>query len=78
MQIYLTMRSNGRLVIPLHYNHLVQSAVYSAIDPELAAFLHDRGYQSGSRRFTLFAFSRLSGRFRINKEKGTISFLAFL
>ncbi len=74
MHIYFTMRFNGNKEIPLHYNHLVQSVVYSAIDPELAAFLHDHGYQSGSRRFTLFTLSRLSGRFRMNKDKGTISF----
>ena len=74
MHIYLTLRANGKLEIPLQYNHMVQAAIYGAIAPELAAFLHDRGFRSGSRRFTLFAFSRLTGRFRIDKEKGTISF----
>nr|WP_269438125.1 CRISPR-associated endoribonuclease Cas6 [Phosphitispora fastidiosa] len=68
------MHSTGQLEIPLQYNHLVQAAVYNGIDPKLAAFLHEEGYQSGSRNFKLFAFSRLLGRFRIVKEKNTIIF----
>ncbi len=74
MHIYFTFRSSDQLEIPLQYNHLLQAAVYNAIDAELAAFLHDQGYQSGSRKFKLFAFSRLMGKFRIDQEKGMISF----
>lgn len=74
MHIYFTLHPNGILEIPLHYNHIVQAAIYNAIDPELAAFLHERGYESGSRRFKLFAFSRIVGRFQINQDRNTIKF----
>lgn len=60
--------------MPVHYNHLLQGAIYKVIDPELSAFMHDRGYQSGSRRFKLFAFSRINGKFDISKEKNTLRF----
>ncbi|KNZ69516.1 CRISPR-associated protein Cas6 [Thermincola ferriacetica] len=74
MHICFSLRPEGSMEIPLQYNHIVQAAVYSSIDADLAAFLHDQGYQSGNRRFKLFAFSRLMGRFQIDKEKGTIRF----
>lgn len=76
MHIYFTLRPiNSFIEIPLHYNHIVQAAIYNAIEPELAAFLHEKGYESGGRKFKLFAFSRLMGRYQINKEKNTIRFI---
>ncbi|KJS01568.1 MAG: CRISPR-associated protein Cas6 [Peptococcaceae bacterium BRH_c4a] len=75
MHIYFTLKPDSFLEIPVHYNHLIQGAVYNAIEPELAAFLHKKGYESGNRKFKLFAFSRLIGRFQINKEKKTIRFM---
>ncbi|NLX87354.1 MAG: CRISPR-associated endoribonuclease Cas6 [Clostridiales bacterium] len=65
----------GAFEIPLHYNHILQGVIYSAVEPRLAAFLHDRGFISNGRSFKLFTFSRLNGRFEINKEKGSIRFL---
>jgi len=75
LHIYFTLKPDSFLEIPVHYNHLIQGAVYNAIEPELAAFLHKKGYESGNRKFKLFAFSRLIGRFQINKEKKTIRFM---
>ncbi|MDD4570021.1 MAG: CRISPR-associated endoribonuclease Cas6 [Tepidanaerobacteraceae bacterium] len=40
----------------------------------MAAFLHEKGFVSDGRSFKLFAFSRLTGRYEINKEKGSIKF----
>lgn len=74
MHIYFTLRPNGSLEIPLHYNHIVQAVIYNSVEPEVAAFLHEKGYESGNRKFKLFAFSKLFGRFQINKEKKTINF----
>lgn len=74
MHIFFSLRPNGTLVIPIHYNHILQASVYNSIDPALAAFLHENGYQSGNRKFKLFTFSRLSGNFRLDKPKGTITF----
>lgn len=75
MHIDFTLRSNENMEIPITYNHIVQAAIYSAIDPELATFLHEIGYSSGNRIFKLFTFSRLSGRFQVNKVRNTIIFL---
>lgn len=74
MHIDFTLRSKSNLEVPITYNHMVQAAVYNAIEPQLASFLHEQGYSSCNRIFKLFAFSRLSGKFQINKARNTISF----
>ncbi|CCO07756.1 CRISPR-associated endoribonuclease Cas6 [Desulforamulus hydrothermalis] len=74
MHLYVALTSQEKLELPIHYNHLLQAAVYKAIEPALAVFLHDKGYEGGGRRFKLFAFSRLNGRFDIIKEKNTLRF----
>jgi len=56
------MRGGG---LSLNYNHLVQAAIYRNISPELARFLHDRGFLYGKRAFKLFTFSRLLGPYRV-------------
>ena len=74
MHIYFVLQFKGDKEISLQYNNLIQAAIYNAIDPELAAFLHNKGYESSGRQFKLFTFSRLMGRFYINKERSTIAF----
>jgi len=74
MHIYFTLQSKGDLEIPIQYNHILQAAIYNAIEPALADFLHEKGYDSGNRKFKLFTFSRLLGKFQILKDKNTIKF----
>lgn len=62
------------LVLPIHYNYLIQSALYNSIQPELAYFLHEKGYTDGKRSFRLFSFSLLQGTYRMNQENKTIAF----
>ncbi|MCD6364006.1 MAG: CRISPR-associated endoribonuclease Cas6 [Synergistetes bacterium] len=49
----------GQLVIPIHYNHIVQAMIYSSLDSALADWYHNEGYSYGKRHFKLFTFSRL-------------------
>ncbi len=74
MHLFITLTSYDNLELPIQYNHLLQGVIYEVMDPELSAFLHDKGYQSGNRRFKLFTFSRIKGSFNVNKEKGTLQF----
>ncbi len=62
------------LVLPIHYNYLIQAALYNSIDPELASFLHEKGFLAGNRVFKMFAFSLLRGRFVLDKEHKLIRF----
>ncbi|MHB1127780.1 MAG: CRISPR-associated endoribonuclease Cas6 [Bacillota bacterium] len=58
----------------MHYNHIIQGAIYNSIDAELAAFLHEQGYIDGKRTFKMFAFSRLRGLYAIDKQLNSIKF----
>ncbi|MBF7082172.1 CRISPR-associated endoribonuclease Cas6 [Desulfallas sp. Bu1-1] len=60
--------------VPINYNYLVQSAIYSSLGNELAEQLHDEGYMVGKRKLKLFAFSRLMGRYELDRERKTINF----
>ncbi len=70
--VELVTDSNKELVLPIQYNYFIQSALYRSLDQDFASFLHEQGYESGGRKFKLFTFSRLMGRFQINKD--TIAF----
>lgn len=61
-------------VLPIHYNYLVQAAIYNSIDSELANFLHQKGYVDGSRTFKLFSFSLLQGAYHMDRVRKTIAF----
>lgn len=64
----------GELILPVHYNHIVQAALYNSIDAGLAAFLHEKGFLDGKRVFKMFAFSQLRGPFMLDKAQKTIKF----
>ncbi len=64
MRIDLQLRGrNGKVVLPAHYNWLVQSFIYRHLEPALADKVHNIGWLDGSRPLRLFAFSRLRGTF---------------
>lgn len=60
--------------IPIQYNHLVQGAIYGSLPEDMAARLHDQGYAIGKRSFKMFSFSRLLGKYNVDRNAGTISF----
>ncbi len=73
MRIKITLETREKsLKLSIHYNHLVQSFIYTNISPKLASFLHQKGYLYGKRKFKLFTFSRIYGKFRL--MGGTIEF----
>ncbi len=75
MHLTLTLSFAGDgLQLPIQYNYWVQSAVYKILDPEYAEQLHGKGYSGGGRIFRLFTFSRLMGSYRLDRQKGKISF----
>lgn len=63
------------LELPTNYNHILQATILNLInDEEYRKFIHDQGFIYEKRRFKLYTFSRLLGKFRINKTNNTISF----
>lgn len=50
-------------LIPINYQYALSSFIYSKIqtsDSEYSKWLHENGYQSGSKKFKLFTFSMLN------------------
>jgi len=75
LHAYIKMKMDpSSPAIPIHYNYLVQAAIYAALPEEMAARLHNEGFTVGRRSFRMFSFSRLMGRFNLDRNAGTISF----
>jgi CRISPR-associated endoribonuclease Cas6 len=64
----------AEVALPVHYNHIVQAAVYNSIEPEMADFLHQKGFLDGGRTFKMFAFSLLRGPFVFDRSQNLIIF----
>ncbi len=77
MKETITFRSIGEkdeIILPIHYNHMIQAIIYNQLDDELAEFLHEEGFQKEKRTYKLFTFSRLLGNFDLNRKNGQIKF----
>ena len=76
MQVKVTLYAKKELIIPLNYNHALQSSIYDVLgaDPEYAEFIHDKGFNS----FRMFTFGGLKGKYTLSGGKmlmrGNVSF----
>ncbi|WP_313165563.1 CRISPR-associated endoribonuclease Cas6 [Sedimentibacter sp.] len=61
--------------IPIQYNHIVQAVIMSWIgDEKFKSFIHNKGYKFEERAYKLFTFSKINGKFRIDKQNRKIIF----
>jgi len=74
LRLNITLNPSGPVMLPVHYNHILQSAIYANLGPDFGTFIHDEGYERGSRIFKPLTFSRLRGSYRLDRAVGTISF----
>lgn len=75
MRVKLKFNLDNDIVLPVHYNSLVQGFIYNYLsDKSFATFLHELGYGWNKRKFKLFTFSRLIGKYQIDKDKNNIVF----
>ncbi|WP_296971843.1 CRISPR-associated endoribonuclease Cas6 [Tepidanaerobacter sp. EBM-38] len=73
-QIYFWPENGRTLILPIHYNHIVQAVIYDSLDKDISNFLHEKGFSYEKRSFKMFAFSRLMGTYEIDKGKEKIIF----
>jgi len=61
MRVKLTFQNpeHKPLLLPVHYNHLLQYLLYKLLPASLATHLHDQGFPYEKRTFKLFTFSRI-------------------
>jgi len=62
MHLRIEFINNDTVEFPIHYNHILQGFIYRTIDEKMALFLHNMGYGS-ARKFKLFTYSRLMGKY---------------
>lgn len=55
---------DNKLILPIHYNHIIQGMIYHNLGNALSQWYHDQGFAYYKRRFKLFTFSRLFVRSR--------------
>lgn len=74
MQLVVHISLDKPLILPLNYNHILQSVLYNALSvmPDYAEFLHDCGYHREKRQYKMYQFSQLKGPYRL--EDGKIIF----
>ncbi|MCF6464462.1 CRISPR-associated endoribonuclease Cas6 [Clostridium sp. Cult2] len=71
---FQSIDKKDEIVLPIHYNHMIQAMIYSQLDEEVAEFLHEEGFRKEKRTYKLFTFSRLLGRFNLDKQREQIKF----
>lgn len=68
MRVRISFSSREPLILPIHYNYIVQAFIYKNLSRDFSEFLHNQGFRLSSRSFKLFTFSRLLGRFEILQD----------
>ena len=74
MRIIVTLEGEGRLSLPVHYNHIVQGFIYAQLEPNLARWLHGDAYTHAKRTYKMMTFSRLTGPYTLDKKTKRITF----
>lgn len=65
----------NKIVLPIHYNYLVQAMIYELLEEGLSEFLHEEGFQNEKRVFKMFTFSRLLGDYSLDRKNSKITFM---
>lgn len=75
MRLTCQFEFQDKLELPIHYNHILQGFIYKNLtDEALRKFLHEVGFKNGKRTYKMFTYSKLFGKYQIDKEKKTIIF----
>jgi len=63
VRFWVTFKTHNSAELPITYTYGLQALLYGLLSRELRDFLHEEGFNHNGRRFKLFTFSRLFGRF---------------
>ncbi|HIY02969.1 MAG TPA: CRISPR-associated endoribonuclease Cas6 [Candidatus Blautia faecipullorum] len=71
MQLLLYIKPEKPIVLPINYQHILQSILYRtlAYSSDLSDFIHDAGYAFGDRQYKMFQFSLLEGKYQVCQKK---------
>jgi len=68
MRLKIILFNEKDFEFTIHYNHSLQSLIYSNLSSPFAKRLHNNGFAYGKRTFKLFTFSRLFGDIHTYRE----------
>jgi len=75
MRMLLRFKCEQPLELPINYQDWLIGFIYANISDEAyRQFLHEEGYVYRGRAYRHFAFSRINGKYRVDREKKTITF----
>lgn len=76
MRITINITAEKSIILPIHYNHILQGFLYSNLsDKNYSLFIHSQGFQIGNKQFKLFTYSNLRGKFILHRQFKQIEFL---
>lgn len=80
MQLEVSVNLPQPLVLPINYNHIIQSIIYRALSamPDYSEFLHESGYLNGKRQYKMFQFSKLNGDSFVDIKNRRITFKSYV
>jgi len=74
VKLKVTVSSESPVLLPLHYNYVLQSFIYRNLDKIYSTFLHNYGFPYKSRLFKLLTFSKIFGKSKVSKSTKKITF----
>lgn len=75
MRVDIELNFKDKLVLPIQYNYIMQAVVLRWLGNEnYSKFVHDKGYEYNKRKYKMYTFSKIFGRFKIDKAENTITF----
>jgi CRISPR-associated endoribonuclease Cas6 len=75
VRMLLHLTSDSPIDLPINYQDLLVGFIYQNIsDEQYRHFLHEIGYEYGNRAYRHFAFSRIYGRKKVDRERKRIIF----
>lgn len=75
MRVDIELGFKEKLVLPIQYNYIMQAVVLKWLgDENYSKFVHNKGYEYNKRRYKMYTFSKVFGKFKIDKASDTITF----
>ncbi|OFI05282.1 CRISPR associated protein Cas6 [Clostridium acetireducens DSM 10703] len=75
MRAYVNFKLKKPLKLPIQYNHILQAVLLNSLnDEKYKKFIHDKGYEYEKRNYKMYTFSKLYGKFKLDKENKTITY----
>lgn len=73
MRAVINFKLNSPLILPIQYNHIIHGAILNWIEnEEYQKFIHDQGFKVENRKYKLYTFSKLQGRFTMDSKNKKI------